>query len=504
MRHLFVLTFLLFAALVTQSADLTSRIQMENQLQSRVERLTRVYDPSSQVIIKIDYKNYKNELPGSAFDYTHGITPTTLETNDLLSIQITIISDIIKKTSPQLEQAILASLPVDKNKVKLNISAHLDKLPEVNTTLQAHDISKITEQFTENLSKAILYSLLSICLFSALVLFIYARNRSKNQKNSSDQIASALAQIGQNGLGASASTEATLPASLQNLPNVVNSSAQNWESEKSQINELPTASLKELFADCYWSGLDSYAHFIWQNLSFDKKSQLLSQLPFLKKYAEHFSQVGPAELNHHNHPYYFNPSILNHLSNTHIHQMLEKNLNLWPTLGPIRQAQMPLKFEQRLKALEFSAANTAVLSKWENQKASPERLLPLTSQSIYLSEAEEKTILQNTALVPEKFQSLIKSLLWLALSDEKTIADTLARYDARTLASGWVAHPDILQKLESCLPEKKLKLLTTYKERALASKDSPLYQELTQLGLSIYQQLLATKAEEKISQDDAA
>lgn len=499
-RNLLISIFSLLAALSVYSADLTSRIQMENSLQTRIENLMRAYDTNSQVILRIEYQKYKNDLPGSTFNYTHGVTPNTLETNDLLSIQVTIISDVIQKLSPQFEQAILNSLPVEKNKIKLNLTTHAEQVPTPAYPLQSKEVSHISDQFIQNLSKIILYSLLGVCLFSALVIFIYARMRSKNQKDSSLQITSALEQLAQNGLGSNQTAALPLNNSNQQVSSV-QSSSQDHSSNKNYLNELPTNSLKEILADCYWSSEDQYAHFVWQHLSFDKKNHLVNELSFLKKYAAYFSQVPASEKNYHNHPYYLNPASLSHLSNASINEILEKNLSLWNTLSPIRQSQMQLTFEQRIQSLEL---NVPTLHRWENHKASEARRLPMTGQCIQLTEKEEKTLYDNISMVPEKFQPLVKSLLWLALNDEKTISAILSRYDARTLASGWTAQADILQKLESCLPEKKLKLLSTYKEKVSPSKESSVYQELIQLGLSAYKQQANTQSGEKINHDDAA
>lgn len=499
-KNILLLTFVFSNFLFARAADLTSRVQMENYLQTRIENLARAYDTNSQVVIRIEYKKYNNDLPGSAFNYTHGISPNTLETNDLVSIQVTLISDVIQKMSPQLEQNIFSSLPVEKNKIKLNLTAHSDQIPTPVYPLQSNDVSQIADQFIQNLSKIILYSLLGVCLFTALIILVYARHRSKNQKQSSAEISSALEQIGQNGLGrqspAGALAQATTTAKA-----FAQTGSHDASAAKDYLNELPQSSLKELFADCYWSEQDAYAHFIWQHLSFEKKSRLISDLSFLKKYAEYFLQVMPKEQNFHSHPYYLNPVPLNHLNNSIVNSILEKNLSLWHTLSPIRQVTMQLTFDQRIKALEL---NVASLHKWDSQKASNERHLPISGQSIQLTDMEEKTLFDNIALVPEKFQSLVQSLLWLALTDEKITMEILSRYDARTLASCWVGHTDILTKLESYLPEKKLKLLRTYLERSTASKNSSAYLELSQLGLSAYQQNEQATAETKIKQNDAA
>jgi hypothetical protein len=74
--------------------------------------------------------------------------------------------------------------------------------------------------------------------------------------------------------------------------------------------------------------------------------------------------------------------------------------------------------------------------------------------------------------------------VWLAQKDPETIRSTLEKYDARSLASAWIGPVEILSKLEQSLPEKKAKLLQTYRSKITPSRESAAYQALAKEGFS--------------------
>jgi hypothetical protein len=99
-----------------------------------------------------------------------------------------------------------------------------------------------------------------------------------------------------------------------------------------------------------------------------------------------------------------------------------------------------------------------------------------------VTEADEETLFHNPDLIPEPMQSSVASLVWLARKDSPEIKKALEKYDARSLASAWVGPSEVLAKLEQNLPEKKAKLLQTYRERTTPSRQSPVFQALVKEG----------------------
>ncbi|MNL84237.1 hypothetical protein D3C87_2121440 [compost metagenome] len=73
--------------------------------------------------------------------------------------------------------------------------------------------------------------------------------------------------------------------------------------------------------------------------------------------------------------------------------------------------------------------------------------------------------------------------MWLCQKPATHVSEVLARFDARTLAEAWIGPTEVLQSLESHLPEKKLKLLNNYRQKTAPSRHSPVFSALVQEGL---------------------
>lgn len=98
-----------------------------------------------------------------------------------------------------------------------------------------------------------------------------------------------------------------------------------------------------------------------------------------------------------------------------------------------------------------------------------------------------------------KLINSIKSIVWaIHLSDEE-IKNILNNFTAPDLAQAWLGPEEFLDKLKSQLPDKKLKLLTSYLQNTKASRESRAYKEIYKLTC----QAFANSAREEINEGEA-
>jgi hypothetical protein len=139
-----------------------------------------------------------------------------------------------------------------------------------------------------------------------------------------------------------------------------------------------------------------------------------------------------------------------------------------------------LGLDEKMKALQAPAPKTKTFSA---QSKSALRALSARPSWGDISSEDELAIYNNPAMIPDPMKQHIRSLVWLAQKNKQHIQKILSKYDARELASAWVGPDELLKTLEGSLPEKKLKLLQTYKEKVNPSRQSEIYQLLVDEGL---------------------
>jgi hypothetical protein len=97
--------------------------------------------------------------------------------------------------------------------------------------------------------------------------------------------------------------------------------------------------------------------------------------------------------------------------------------------------------------------------------------------------SDEVVLYENPEMVPVQMRKHVRSLVWLAQKDAEYVKQVLAKYDARSLAEAWIGPDEVLKSLETGLPEKKLRLLQTYRAKLALSRDSDIFQVLVDEGL---------------------
>lgn len=464
-----ILSAFVFAAGLAH-ADLNQRTNLEDIIRDRVQKAAQLFDPHAQVFVQIHYKEFKGALPGSAFDVNAGI-PANPDIDDIQNVVISIYST--KAPFPaEADQTVTMSLPFPRSLTKIEYKKW-EFEPIKDTALTPDVLSKVTDHILSSFRLI----LLSLGLLIGLGFAVTAILRSRDTRRQTADLVAASQQLtqtrSQEPAGERAPSEEK-SAATKSAVDLANSPIQ----ENSYIANLTISGLIELFGDCYWCQADGYAHFLWRSLPVAQRAQLLEKIPFIKDYVPYFFNIRPENWALHEHPYYLSPQTLWSTSQTDLKNQVASKPNLWTAISPLRQQTLELNLTQKLEAVQ-NQRPTAV--QFNNVK-SPLREFPKAADFGDLSAEDELSLFENPSRVPENLRANVKTLVWLALKDEDFIRETLASLNARALAQAWIGPQEVLQKLESCLPEKKSALLKEYLEKSPPSRKSSTFQQLTRLG----------------------
>lgn len=452
-------------------ADLLDRVKLEDTLRGRIEDAFRIYDEKAKVFVRLDYKaNYQNALPGMNSENEGGYGPLKIEGADIVKINVEVYSEL-DPVPAEAKETLYRVLPVDKNKVAMSFKK--SKVAPVKESPKPIDSASLTGVMNEavwGFSKN-LFSLSGVMGFVILAVGFYLNSRRLREfKQQFSALTAALSELSLGGQAAPA------PATREAAAPVAKPSGHG---EKSQVEKMAPTSLQELFADCYWCERDAYAHWLWQEMSNEQRKSLLAEIDFMRAYSVSFMSLAPEEVGYHTHPYYLDPSPLKALSQDDLAKIVKAQNGLWHAISPLRQQSLPLSFGEKLAALQSAPSS----NKSAFTGRSPLRTLEMKPTWGDVTEADELALFENPEMVPPALRPHVSSLVWLAQKDAETIQKALGKFDARALASAWIGPDEVLKKLEAQLPEKKLKLLQTYREKTPPQRRSPSYLSLVQEGI---------------------
>jgi hypothetical protein len=469
MKRLLLLTLLLTPWVA--KADLLERVKLEDALRARLEQVVRVKDAKAQVLARVEFKSFQTDLPGTS-GLKETFVPSKVESSDIARVDVEIYTEL-KQLPEETKQSLYRIMPVSKDRVKISVKQiEPAAIPAVQKQVEAKDLADIAQQSVqsiETLTKTVLASLAALVIFAMGVIFFYSSRKMKEFKNQFSMLANAISESGGN--RGSSQPQLAAPQAITVSP--IASSEKVFES-------LPSSALYELFADCYWCENDGYAHWLWKQLSPEQRFQSFKTLPFMKEYSSYFVQIPPREQSFHEHPFYLNPVSCVQVSMHDVNEVLKKDLSVWHKLSPLRQAATGISLEQKLLAVESSKAS---IVDWKSRPESPARAFKSQVSIGELTLEDEMLLFQTPDLAPVGLRHQIRSLVWLAHRDQETIKKVLAKFDARSLASVWVAPEAVLKKLEQHVPEKKLKLLLTYRQKENPTRQSPTFEALVEEGL---------------------
>lgn len=474
MKALFSLIIIFYCGF--SYASLSDRLQIEEGIRNRLQDFLTVYDNQVKVTVKFEYKIYRESLPGTHLDSEDGTMPTKIESADIRKVSIDIFTSQIEELSDDLKTNLLQLIPVRKNTITINLRK-VKPASEYNYKNQVNiqNLDKISYQWLNTFSQVIYLTFGILGLLSATLFTILFIRREKTMREQVSTMAKAISETA----GLNTASYGYEDKHFNPDPVIKNST----ENDGSEVKNLPMNSLNELFSDCYWTEKDGHAHWLWNQISSEIKSELLSISPFMKAYSIYFMTISPLPFDEYKNPFYLQPISCRHLSMQDLLFQIKKDFSRWHQLSPLRKDALALSLNEKIMALSSPVKYSFV---WENIAPSQPRTLSKNLTPILLTEEEETSIFKNVNLVPKNLRESIISLCWLSLLDSSELSKILEKFDARTLAEAWIAAPIVLEKLEQHLPEKKLKALKSYKSRMIANKKSPAYLSLVSVGYQLF------------------
>lgn len=475
----FITYLILFFTMTTAQADLLGRIRVEDALKERLEHALKIQDPTAQVTVRIEYNKYQSDedLPGTNQTANKMYYAEKVETADINKMNVQYFSE---KTEVSAEQTALiySLLPVEKNRVSFSFKSMSPVSPKA-APIEVKDINEIADKSIRLLSLMLGSALGLACLIFGFALFF---NNSKNRALFKQQIGNLASALSNGSFGGSG-----LSAAPKNVEKSVGSSM-TQSSEEKFFEGYSEQSLVAIFSDLYWCEKDAEARYLWNNITNNHRAVLLEKIDFIYEYAIYFSRLEndpeAAVISLAQHPYYTQPLDLDKTSQEALLQMVKKNFGLWNKISPLRQQSLPLSLKDKIKA--NSSANLSVVA--EKFPISKLRVLPRHVNFGEISFEDELEIFKDEKIIPQNLKEHVPSLVWLAFKDVDFIKEKLEKLDAKFLASAWIAAPEVLEKLEQGLPEKKLQLLKSYLNTVKPSKSSSAFQALFELGLEVSSQ----------------
>lgn len=474
MKKALLLTLSLLMVPVISQADLLDQLNLEQTLQERLQNTFKMFDDSAKIVVKLEFDSFQGILPGTNFSDGEKISPEKIQLNDIKKINVDIYSSL-EAIPPGAQDALYKAVPVENKKnVFIHFSKVDQKLVKLSKSIEVKDLFEVADKTIWTFAKLIfaIFALGFGCTFYLSNSF--SKKRSSELKEQIKVLAGALAE----GSGNKA-TPRTSPAFTPSMPqnqNFVTSSSKNQDSI---LDTLSTNSLKEIFADCYWTEQDGYANWLWKNISTEQKKEITSELPFLKEYSLFFVTTAARPMSYHEHPYYMEPCSLAQISQKDLSESVKKDIGLWHAISPMRKENMKLGFDEKLKAIQAKPSVSGFTAKTKSAL----RTFSATPTWGELSLTDEAAIFNNPQMVPDNLRKHVKTLAWLALKSPEEIKSVLSQFDTRSLAAAWIGPEEILKALEAHLPEKKLKLLLVYKEKSNPNRYNDVYQLLVDEGL---------------------
>lgn len=450
-----LILFAMFGSLLAW-AEGETLMQFETQLEDRIAKLVRISDPAASVVVKGELKNDRASLPGLSAEnvdvYSAGHL-RNVKVEDIRKIEITIYST--QKQLPTWINDKIRNITQFRG-VETKISTVELNESEINP--QGGALIKAVGEWQQKVGEALQKTTLTLgigaffmCALIAGIGFYFARAmRSGLREHAERQITAAAADIPRAQMNNDKETDLSTEKTPDAQENVV----------------LSDEAAEALIADCYWSQLDGYASWLWSQLPAAQKQKIIADLPFGFAYARILYAQLPEPGTYHRHPAYAKPLSLNLVSNEDLKNIVNKNHGLWKWLSPIRQQQLNVSLQERLK---FENADAP---KPERISGSPSSLRELAAPwgSFELTLSDEEYLLEHPDSVNMDQRAHLLTWIWLYRCEPSFQEQALTRYSAEDLASCWVGPEEVMNSLLARMPERKQKMVLEYKEQLKPSR----------------------------------
>jgi hypothetical protein len=497
-------------------ADMTVDIvQTETQLEERVTHLLRAQDPQAQAVVKIVLKHQEAELPGMGSGAVDLVSPgrlSKIRLEDVEELRVMILTSEEKLPDWLLEQI---NKTLDYTGIKKTISFKKVLSPkEEIKNLVAEKMDSWQTKFDESskkLTSGLLYggiAFMAILIFGAIFIAFSIRHGFNLNLGSLNLLAE---KLGDRSFGSSSQRSAPQSSAPANSfagsggTSAVNGGQgagmgnhlSNGSSSHSEFSNFSNESLLALVSDCYWSGQDRYAAWVWANLTDVQRQSVISELPYGFSYARYIYSLEPEQASYHQHPSYSDAPPIHKVSNADLKKLVLADHSMWRSLSEIRQKGLGFTFKERLeqeshqlshdklsqdKKIDGKIAKQKTV--WPTFVASTARELPQVLGDMDLTVEDEDYLFENPSVIRASQRSRIPSFVWLALLEQAKRQEILGQYSAEDLAQAWVGSAQILKIIEESLPEKKREMLNGYRERTTPSRQHWVLAEICNQALA--------------------
>lgn len=484
MRRIIAIAAGLTFAQAVSATTMQKRIELENQLRDRVTHVVNRVDPMAIVQVTIDLKTVSGDLPEMGlvgavtpvdFDGDLGIS-SIAKINVLVVHQVEQVPDWIKK---EIERAVKMPL------VKTDIA--FEKAGGVAAST-SEEVSKVAQSMLETANKGLrdvklgLIGLMGVAFISLIIIAFAVFSSSGRLEKSlarviEEKVVPAMSEIG----GGRSTGRAEVATNAQTSAPVAHENS----TQERTLADYPDEALLTLFADCYWTGSDGYAHYLWTQITPAQREMLMSKRVVDVRYFWHIVGAEPEKLAYHDDARYL-------ISGAEFRSIDQKTLLEWAKsnpeqtsrITPLRWESLGLSLPERLDMLESRAKTARLDALPKFASASTARDLPPQLSFKTITLADEEFVWANPEKLPPSARASFQSLLWLALCEEAYVRDVLSDMDARGLAMAWIGPPAVLDLLKAKLPAKKREMLEHFLQTEAPSRASESFNALVGAGLA--------------------
>lgn len=443
-------------------------LAVQDYYQAQAEKVLKIYDDEAKLIVQIVARPPTENLPGTSLTMSH---PGTLA-DDIDRVNVTVFSNQDSMDST-FQETMSAAINVDAKKIKISMKKpKIIPKPVVKTAYDGiKEMQVSAEAGFDRFMTMLMFGIggFGFVIFSLGLLDFFSKR--KGFAALVEGIKSAASQTG----GAMNPTS-PMPIRRPELDFDLSKSTQTAAmghamTSSSQRIRLSNESLVEFFADCYWTQNEAWAHRAWLHLSTDQKKHLLSALDFFEEYVGQFIQVTPAELQESN-PWndisYLNPSSIKFVSQTDLWKAVQADRQLWWNLSEMRQSSFNLTLKDRTELLTVKRVKKTI----PNLAKSLPRIFKAQLQMKSLTVEDEKYLLGQLSTIASEYRKDLPSLVWLKLLPDTEIQKIFENIDAKTTSQALAGPPEFISWVTKYIPEKKMNLVRSYQEKALADRSS--------------------------------
>ncbi len=466
-------TLLLFATLISFMAqaqvEVSSVLELEERLESKINKTINRYDPWATARVKVRLHRYDSILPGTNLRVEQDPLVDRWGTIRLKNIREITVK--IQSSQAELPEWLLAEIKnnLEFSGVKVSTKFHQydeETLKGIQTAkYQISDAGIIARELNDSffmqlkqISHQMLFGFVA-CLTTLFFLstifvgfLIWRRNKREDM--------TAGVKSAPFGHASGYSPTSNLIVEKQ-IP----------------FESFSKLSLESIFCDAYWCQEDEYAAFVWAQLSVNQKSELLINASLPRQYFNWISTLNPVSKTYHLDPHYLEPLPYNHISQSDLLKWISNSHHAsWMLLSNMRKANLTLSVQDRMKCLN-AKAESAGFESLPSQK-SVFRTLAQGESMFTVSAEEEYAIWKNPGQYPKHFREQCLSLAWFAFLTRHQTERVLMEFSAQELSTAWVAHPEVLNYLRSCMPERKAQMVESYTHEHKADKHGIIFRQL--------------------------